>query len=134
MIAELGLTDRVRHAGRASDGALSRLYQSSVALVYPSLYEGFGIPPLEAMACGTAVIAANVASIPEVVGDAALLFDPYSTEDLAAQLTRILDSASLRDRLVHLGHQRVQMFTWAQTIDQTWKAYSDLVGRCPNQC
>jgi len=80
--------------------------------VFPSLFEGFGIPLLEAMAAGTPVCAANVSSIPEVVGDAALLFDPRQAGDIARQIERLLQDAELRARLVARGRRRAQRFSW----------------------
>jgi len=80
--------------------------------VFPSLFEGFGIPLLEAMAAGTPVCAANVSSIPEVVGDAALLFDPRNADDIARQLERLLHDTSLRQQLVARGRQQAQLFSW----------------------
>jgi glycosyltransferase involved in cell wall biosynthesis len=123
LIAELGLTGHIEHYGYASDTHLAKLYRCSVAFVYPSLYEGFGIPPLEAMSCGTAVVASNCSSIPEVVGDAGILFDPKSTGDLADILLSLLDSPKERDRLIAKGYQRAQAFSWDKTVAQTLDVY-----------
>ncbi len=125
-IAELQLTERIQHYQYASDTHLAKLYRCSVAFVYPSLYEGFGIPPLEAMACGTVVVAANSSSIPEVVGDAGILFDPKSVGDLADILLELLDSASKRDRLIIKGFDRHQQFSWDKTAAQTFEVYRSL--------
>jgi glycosyltransferase involved in cell wall biosynthesis len=126
LIRELGLSAHIRHVRNAPDAMLAAIYRDSIALVYPSLYEGFGIPPLEAMSCGTAVIAANSSSIPEVVGDAALLFDPRSTEALAAQMLRLLDCPTLRASLISRGHQRAQQFSWKETANKVWSVYKGL--------
>lgn len=123
LIEDLKLSDRIEHYGYATDSQLAKLYRCSVALVYPSRYEGFGIPPLEAMSCGTAVVACNCSSIPEVVGDAGLLFDPQSTGELADMLLFLLDCPSERDRLIAKGHQRAQMFSWDKTAAQTIDVY-----------
>jgi glycosyltransferase involved in cell wall biosynthesis len=128
LIADLKLTGHIEHYSYASDRLLAKLYRCSVAFVYPSLYEGFGIPPLEAMSCGTAVIASNCSSIPEVVGDAGILFDPKSTSDLADILLSLLDSPTERDRLIAKGHQRVKAFSWDKTVAQTLDVYRSVVG------
>jgi glycosyltransferase involved in cell wall biosynthesis len=125
-IAELKLIDRIQHYHHASDTHLAKLYRCSVAFVYPSLYEGFGIPPLEAMACGTVVVAANSSSIPEVVGDAGILFEPKAVEDLADILLDLLDSPSKRDRLIAKGYERNQQFSWEETAAKTVKVYRSL--------
>jgi glycosyltransferase involved in cell wall biosynthesis len=125
-IAELQLTDRLQHYQYASDTHLAKLYRCSVAFVYPSLYEGFGIPPLEAMACGAVVVAANSSSIPEVVGDAGILFDPTSVSDLADVLLELLNSPSQRDRLITKGFDRHQQFSWDKTAAQTVAVYRSL--------
>ncbi len=128
-IAELKLTGRIETYGHIGDRHLAKLYRRSVALAYPSLYEGFGIPPVEAMACGAAVIAARAASIPEVVGDAGLLFDPYSTDDLADALALLFDDASERERLVARGRVRAKLFSWDRTAARTVEVYRAVAGR-----
>jgi glycosyltransferase involved in cell wall biosynthesis len=125
-ITELNLTDRIQHYTHASDTHLAKLYRCSIALVYPSLYEGFGIPPLEAMSCGTPVIASNCASIPEVVGDAGLLFNPKSVSELTDRLLFLLDNPLERDRLITQGHQRAKAFSWDKTVAQTVEVYQSL--------
>jgi glycosyltransferase involved in cell wall biosynthesis len=128
-IAELKLTDRIKHYGYASDTHLAKLYRCSIAFVYPSLYEGFGIPPLEAMACGTVVVAANSSSIPEVVGDAGILFEPKAANDLADILLDLLDSPSKRDRLIAQGYKQNKQFSWDRTASQTIAVYKKLRSR-----
>jgi glycosyltransferase involved in cell wall biosynthesis len=125
-IAELKLIDRIQNYDRASDTHLAKLYRCSVAFVYPSLYEGFGIPPLEAMACGTVVVAANSSSIPEVVGDAGILFEPKAVADLADILLELLDSPSQRERLISRGYTRHKQFSWDKTAAQTVGVYQSL--------
>lgn len=127
LIEELKLSSQVEHYGHADDALLAKLYRCSVAFVYPSLYEGFGIPPLEAMACGTAVIASNSSSIPEVVGDAGILIDPKAINDLADSLLTLLDNPGERDQIIAKGKQRVQQFSWEKTAEQTLNVYRSLV-------
>ena len=109
--------------GRVSDAALADLYRRASGLVYPSLYEGFGMPIVEAMASGCPVAASNVASIPEVAGDAAVLFDPYSPESIADGIRRILDDPA---PLVARGLARAQQFTWARCAEAHAAVYREL--------
>lgn len=128
IIRDLKLKDHIKHYGLATDEHLAKLYRKSIGLVYPSLYEGFGLPPLEAMSCGTAVVASNVASIPEVVGDAGLLFDPTSTDELADRLVFLLKNPAERERLIIKGRARAGAFTWDTTVNETLAIYRSLVG------
>ncbi len=105
-------TANVIHAGPVSDPELKALYAQATALVFPSLYEGFGLPPLEAMACGCPVIAARAASVPEVCGDAALYFDPRSQDSIVAALQTVLVDSNLRERLRAAGRARKASFRW----------------------
>ena len=111
-VHQLGLEKQVVFLGFVPDETLPLLYAAADLLVFPSLFEGFGIPLLEAMASGTPVCTSNVSSMPEVVGDAGLLFDPLDTEDIAATMLRLLDDRELRDRLVARGLIRARDFTW----------------------
>jgi glycosyltransferase involved in cell wall biosynthesis len=97
------------------------LYQGALALVFPSRYEGFGIPPLEAMACGCPVICTTAASLVEVCGEAVLYFDPLDIEALREQMECLASDPSQRDRLRQAGLGQAQKFTWRQTALQTWK-------------
>jgi glycosyltransferase involved in cell wall biosynthesis len=99
-------------AGYVSDGELRALYERAACFIYPSLYEGFGLPPLEAMCCGCPVIVSNTASLPEVCGDAALYCDPYDPHDIARVLARLLDNRNLREQLRARGLQRAQLWKW----------------------
>lgn len=123
LIAQLKLTNYIEHYSYANDYHLAKLYRCSIALVYPSLYEGFGIPPLEAMSCGTVTVASDCSSIPEVVGDAGILFNPQATLDLADILLSLLDNSLERARLIAKGHQRAKMFSWDKTVEQTLDIY-----------
>jgi glycosyltransferase involved in cell wall biosynthesis len=125
-VAQLGLTGRVENYGEVSDRVLAALYQRSLAFVYPSLYEGFGIPPLEAMRCGTAVVASNRSSIPEVVGDAAMLVDPERAEEITEALVTLANNSTLRESLIARGYDRVKQFSWENTAEQTRNVYRSL--------
>ncbi len=111
------------------DEQLVDLYNGAMAFVFPSLYEGFGLPVLEAMACGTPVITSNVTSLPEVAGDAALLVDPYDTGAIAAAMRRVTTDAVLRERLARAGEQRAARFSWDRTAALTWQVLQQAAGR-----
>jgi glycosyltransferase involved in cell wall biosynthesis len=128
LLRDLGVADGIDHYGTVEDAHLAKLYRCSVAFVYPSLYEGFGIPPLEAMSCGTAVIASSSSSLPEVVGDGGMLFDPTSVNDLADLLLLLHDDEGARARLIAKGYERTKAFSWDQTAAQTVEIYRSLVG------
>ena len=102
------------------------LISGALAFVFPSLYEGFGLPPLEAMACGTPVLTSNAASLPEVVGDSALLADPTDTISIAHGLCRLHEDAALRDRLSRKGLQRASGFTWEESARQLYRVYQEI--------
>lgn len=126
-IAELNLEEQIHNYGYISDAHLAKLYRCSTAFVYPSHYEGFGIPLLEAMTCGAVVIASNTSSVPEVVGDAGLLFNSRSVHELVDRLLFVLDNSSECDRLIERGSQRAKMFSWNKTALQTVNAYQSIV-------
>jgi glycosyltransferase involved in cell wall biosynthesis len=118
-IVEAGIVDRVLLTGYVDAEDLAALYSGANLFVMPSLYEGFCLPVLEAMACGTPVACSNVSSLPEVVGDAALTFDPHSVEGIAWSIERVLAEEGLRAELTARGRERCTMFTWpacAQTV------------------
>lgn len=127
-IRERNLDKHIQQIIFASDSHLAKLYRHCIAFVYPSLYEGFGIPLLEAMNCQAPVIAANSSSIPEVVGDAALLFNPTSVTDLADSLLFLLEHPAERERLIAKGLQQAQKFSWDDTVAQTIQAYQYVLG------
>jgi glycosyltransferase involved in cell wall biosynthesis len=118
-IAELGLSDRVVFAGFINDEMLPTYYRGATALVFPSLYEGFGLPPLEAMACGVPVMTSNVTSLPEVVGDGALLVDPYSVQEMAEGIKKITLDQDYREDIVQRGLARSTIHTWEKTVART---------------
>lgn len=114
---------RVRFTGRITDEELRALYASAGLLAYPSLYEGFGLPPLEAMSFGTPVVVADAASVPEVVGDAAVLIAPGDVAALASAMRRILGESAFAADLAARGRARAAAFTWRQTAERTAEVY-----------
>jgi glycosyltransferase involved in cell wall biosynthesis len=125
MVEALGLIDRVRFIHDVPLADVPALLSGAMVFVFPSRYEGFGLPPLEAMACGAPVIAANVSSLPEVIGDAGVLVAP-ELDPLAEALQTLLDDPVLRANLVKRGLARAQQFTWAATARQTIAVYEQL--------
>jgi glycosyltransferase involved in cell wall biosynthesis len=122
-LTELKLSGQVHFLDNVSNDNLARLYNAARCLVLPSYYEGFGLPPLEAMACGTPVIVSDRASLPEVVGDAGLLVDPDHPEALSAALTRVLDDGDLGKSLRQRGLVRAGEFSWARAARETMAVY-----------
>jgi alpha-1,3-rhamnosyl/mannosyltransferase len=113
---------RVMHLGHVPDEDLAGLYCGAVAFVFPSLYEGFGLPVLEAMACGCPVVTSDRASMPEVGGESVLYCrDPQNPAAWAELLCRVAGDADLRKRLQHMGPARAEAFSWEQTARTTWK-------------
>ncbi len=126
-VEELGLQNRVCFPGYVADEDLPALYTLAELFVFPSLYEGFGLPPLEAMACGTPVVASNVSSLPEVVGDAALMVDPRDVGALAGAMQRALSDPSLRSVMVQRGLAQARDFTWARAAEQLLQVYRGIL-------
>jgi len=123
-----GVRQDVRFFGFVPSKTLSALYRLASVFAFPSLYEGFGLPPLEAMACGTPVVTSRISSLPEVVGDAALLVDPYSTEDIAHGLERVLGDEGLRGELSTRGRARVKQFSWERSVEAIHSGYMKVLG------
>jgi len=123
LIDELHVTSRVRVLGVVPDLILRRLYRSALALVFPSFAEGFGLPPLEAMACGTPVVAACAGSLPEVVADAGLLIDPNDIRDLAEAMSAVADDKSLAGTLSERGRMRARLFRWSTSARRMFDVY-----------
>lgn len=119
-----GVREAVRFFGFVKTDDLRALYAEAALFIFPSLYEGFGLPPLEAMAAGTPVVASDCSSIPEVLGDAALLVDPRAAAAFAEAMERIVGDDELRRRLVARGRERVAGFTWERTVRSTLAGYS----------
>ena len=127
-LQELNIADRVRHIGFQSED-LPALYSAATVFAFPSLYEGFGLPLLEAMACGTPVVASKTSSIPEVVGQAGLLVPPTDHEQLAEAIIRVVEDRALRERLSRAGLERAREFTWERAARQTLEVYRHLAAR-----
>jgi len=127
-----GLAERVFLAGYVDEATLVSLYSGASVFVYPSLYEGFGLPILEAMACGCPVICSNVSSLPEVAGDAALLIDPQSPEELSHALDKVLTDSELRKQMVVRGLKRVRRFTWQETAARTLDVFARVAYGLPH--
>lgn len=127
LVESLNMQNNVVFTGYLDDDILPMLYNGAEAFVYPSLYEGFGLPPLEAMSCKTAVITSNLTSIPEVTGDAAILIDPFNSEELANELFRLLDNDEFREELANKGYNKSLEFSWRNTAKKTLEAYNLLL-------
>ena len=123
------LHQHVRFLGFVPDATLAVLYRLAAVFVFPSLYEGFGFPPLEAMASGTPVITSNVSSLPEVVGDAALLIDPLDPQAIADAMARVLTDEALRADLIRRGHARVQAFRWERSVARIRDVYREVAAK-----
>jgi glycosyltransferase involved in cell wall biosynthesis len=119
----LGVQGRARFLAPVDREALALLYAAAALFVFPSLHEGFGLPPLEAMACGTPVASSSAASLPEVLGPAAAYFSPESEDSLVEAVCRVLDDDALRGRLVRLGLERARHFTWDDAARRTLAVY-----------
>ncbi|MGQ9815841.1 MAG: glycosyltransferase family 4 protein, partial [Candidatus Roseilinea sp.] len=122
-VARLNLGERVRFIGFVDDADLPDLYRAARVFAFPSLYEGFGLPPLEAMACGVPVVASNASSLPEVVGDAGLLVDPLDVDGLAEALIRAVTDEAWRAQAIARGLARARQFTWRRSAEQLLAVY-----------
>jgi glycosyltransferase involved in cell wall biosynthesis len=125
---QLDIDDQVTFTGLVGHDELLTLLQGAVALVFPSLVEGFGLPVLEAMASGCPIVASNCPTLTEIAEDAALLCDPTSSDDFAAAMVRLLDDQPLRSRLRSRGIERAAGFTWARCAERTLGVYEALLG------
>ena len=123
----LGVMDRVHWLGYVADADRASLYVNAVAFVFPSLYEGFGLPILEAMAFGTPIISSTAAALPEIVGNAGLLVDPFDVNGFALAMRRLLDDSALRESLIARGYRRVTEFTWDRCAAVVEAAFNDAV-------
>ena len=126
-VAEANFGDRLRLIGYVGDEDLRALYSSCKAFVYPSLYEGFGLPPLEAMACGAPVIASRIAAHVETLGAHAHLFEPTDERALAKVIATLLENQNERNRVARSGIEHAARFTWEETAKLTLKTYAELL-------
>ncbi len=115
----------VKLTGYLTDNELVKLYQKAKLFVYPSIYEGFGLPPLEAMACGTPVVVSNVASLPEVCGDAAYYINPYDIESIANGIYTVIQDELLQKELIRMGIKRVKVFDWDRSVERLMKVIEE---------
>jgi glycosyltransferase involved in cell wall biosynthesis len=123
-----GVAGRIRFLGFVSDEDLLQLYNACDVFVFPTFYEGFGLPALEAMACGRAVACSNTSALPEVVDGAAIAFDPYSTGEMVRAMADLLLSPELRARMERLGWQRAAHFSWQKTAQKTLEIFAEVAG------
>lgn len=127
-IARSSARDRIQSLGWVPDQQLALLYAQASIFAFPSLDEGFGIPVLEAMGHGLPVLSSNRSALPEACGDAALLVDPLSTDDIAHALQRLIRNSELREDLIRRGRQHASTFTWHRATCRTWQVYQELTG------
>lgn len=127
LVADYGLENRVKFTGYVPETDLPRLYNAALCLVFPSLYEGFGLPVLEAMACGTPVLASSASAVSEVAQDAAIVFDPRNVDEIAQALHDVLNDESLRQRLSRKGQERARLFSWERTARLTLDTYREIL-------
>lgn len=128
-VSSLGLEGDVILTDYIPREDLPVLLSGAECMVYPSLHEGFGLSVLEAMACGCPVITSNISSLPEVIGDAGILVDPYSLDELAASMEKVLESGELREKMKKMGLARASTFSWEKTAESTLKAFEKTIGK-----
>jgi glycosyltransferase involved in cell wall biosynthesis len=126
LVEDLQLQDQVRYTGYVEDADLPALYSAAEVFVYPSLYEGFGLPPLEAMACGVPVITSNASSLPEVVGEAGLMHDPTNYRMLTSNIVKMLGDASTREHFKRAGLTQASHFSWERAARETQAVYDEV--------
>jgi glycosyltransferase involved in cell wall biosynthesis len=128
-VQRLGLSDRVIFPGYVADQDKPALLSGALAYVFPSLYEGFGLPVLEAMACGAPVLTSNCSSLPEVAGEAAFLVDPHHTAEIADGLVQLVTNLDLRQQLIRRGYRQTQKFSWKRAAEQVLEILAKTAGR-----
>jgi len=109
------------------DDSLAYFYENALFFIFPSLYEGFGIPILESFACGCPLLCSSTSSLPEIAGDCSCYFDPYSEDSIEAAITKLLEDDELRKKLIAKGHERLKLFSWEQTAEQTKRVYESVI-------
>lgn len=129
LIGSLKLNNKVLLTGFVADQDLPALYNAAEIFVFPSLYEGFGLPPLEAMACGTPVITSNVSSLPEIVSNAAILIDPYNITELVEAMYKVITNRDLCQSMIEKGLKWAKLFSWEETARKTLKVYEEVYGK-----
>jgi len=123
----LGIINSIYVCGEVEDDIMPWLIKNAHASCYLSLYEGFGLPPLEAMTCGTPTVVSDVSALPEVVGDAAILIDPHDIDELTVSMWRVLSDEKLRASLIAKGLKRAEMFSWSRAARETLDVYRRVV-------
>ncbi len=122
----MNILHKVHHI-KVDDNSLKNLYRNAEAFVFPSLYEGFGLPVLEAFSCGCPAILSNASSLPEIGGDGAIYFDPYDKESITNSIEKVLHDEEFRDNLIQKGYERQKFFSWKKTAASTKKVYESLL-------
>ncbi|HEY6042640.1 MAG TPA: glycosyltransferase family 1 protein, partial [Anaerolineae bacterium] len=128
-VRELGLDAQVHFTDWVDEADAPALMNLADVFVFPSLYEGFGLPPLEAMACGIPVICSNASSLPEIMGEAGILFEPHDTHALVQAMSRVLENEGTRQALRKAGLEQAQKFSWERAARETLQVYEEAVGR-----
>ncbi len=128
LFSKLGISDKIIHRD-ADDKSLSLLYKKALAFVFPSVYEGFGIPILEAFSCGCPCLLSNTSSLPEVGSDAALYFNPLIESSIETAVSRIINEPELRTTLINKGYERIKEFSWEKTAKKTFQLYNEVLQR-----
>ncbi len=123
-LESLGIIQAVIFVEYVSELDLAYYYSSAALLAYPSFYEGFGFPPLEAMACGCPVVTSNTSSLPEVVGEAGIMFNPYDTDSLVEAMRQVLTDGELRNDMVRKGLEQAKKFSWEKAARETQEVYN----------
>lgn len=127
LVYSIGAHNSILFTGFLEENLLPIFYNAAEAFVYPTLYEGFGLPPLEAMSCKTPVITSNITSIPEVAKDGAILIDPHNIDDLSASLLKLLNNEDLKEELMEYGYKKSLQFSWRRTAASTFEAYKKII-------
>ena len=120
------INNHIRFTGYVEDGDVPLLMSGAMVFCFPSLYEGFGMPPLEAMACGTPVLTSNTTSLAEVVGDAAITVNPLDVDEMADGLSRLFKSETLRESLHKKGMERAKKYSWENAVDKLYQVYEQI--------